>query len=67
MTRLIRENKRYEFIQQNFNNSTSILDKKTQKMSNWNTGYEAEEEKEFLISGNDDAFNKYCESIINAV
>jgi hypothetical protein len=38
MTRVLRETDRYQLIMEVFNQYTTILERKTGKMSNWNTG-----------------------------
>lgn len=64
MTKEIRKTDKYAFIK-DIHNNTSIIRLRDDKQTNWNTGYEAEEEKEFLINCTEDAFNQYCKQVLD--
>jgi hypothetical protein len=63
MTRVLRETDRYQLIMEVFNQYTSILERNTGKMSNWNTGQEALDEAKELIVIEEDEFNTYCDGV----
>ena len=63
MTRVLRETDRYQLIMEVFNQYTTILERKTGAMSNWNTGQEAIDEAKELIVIEEEEFNKYCAAV----
>lgn len=64
MTREIRKTDKYIYIKDVFNN-TIIIRVRDNKQTNWNTGYEAEEEKDFLVNCNEEVFNQYCKQVLD--
>ncbi len=63
MTRVLRETDRYQLIMEVFNQYTTILERKTGAMSNWNTGQQAIDEAKELIVIEDEEFNAYCDAV----
>jgi hypothetical protein len=63
MTRVLRETDRYQLIMEVFNQYTTILERKTGKMSNWNTGSDAIKESKYLIVVEAGEFDEYCAAV----
>ena len=63
MTRVLRETDRYQLIMEVYNQCTTILERKTGKMSNWNTGSDAIRESKHLIVVDADEFDEYCAAV----
>lgn len=61
MTTILRKTDQFEFIQADLMGTTLIQDNYTGRQTAWNTGTEAEEEKDHLLSLSDEDFNEYCE------
>lgn len=61
MTTILRKTERFEFYKAELMGVTAIQDNYTGRQTNWNTGSDAEEEKEHLLSLSDDDFDEYCE------
>jgi hypothetical protein len=65
MTTTLRETDNYKYIQDLFHKHTAIFDRRIPFITDWNTGYEAEDEKIFLVSCTDEEFELYCSELIN--
>ena len=64
MNETIRETENFELIRCIYNGITAIVDKKTNKQSNWNTGsLEIRDEINLIKHMNNQQFDDYCESI----
>lgn len=61
MTTVLRKTDHFEFIEADQMGTTLIQDNYTGRQTAWNTGTEAEEEKKYLLSLNDESFDEYCE------
>ena len=61
MTNTIRETKRYQYFESTSMGCTAIYDKHTGSQSNWNTGTDADDEREHLDKLDDAGFDEYCE------
>ena len=61
MTTSIRHTKRFNYFEADQMGCTAIYDNYTGKQTNWNTGTEAEEEKEHIKTLNNEQFDEYCE------
>jgi hypothetical protein len=65
MTRPIRESNDFVYYEEFFNKYTAIMRRSDLELTDWNTGSDAEEEKEFLITCTDEQFKSYCENKFN--
>ena len=63
MTHLIRETSKFKFFQEIWNNYTAVIRLNDLEITNWNTGSEATEEKEYLSCCTEQEFNEYCEQL----
>lgn len=64
MNETIRETDNFEFFKCIHNGITAILDKKTCKLSDWNTGsVEVRDEINHIKHLDDKEFDKYCKGI----
>jgi len=54
----------WEYIKDDFMNVTAFINETIGFVSNWNTGYEAEEEEELISLMNDEEFLEYAVNLI---
>jgi succinate dehydrogenase flavin-adding protein (antitoxin of CptAB toxin-antitoxin module) len=65
MTQDLRSTQQYTLFEEFFNKYTAILRKSDLELTNWNTGAEGDEEKNFLLSCTEEEFNNYCKQQFN--
>ena len=59
--KILRETKHWEFVEDSLHGVTSIQHKSVKELRTlWNTGYEAEQEKELIKILSDQEFILYC-------
>lgn len=63
-TRTLKQVGNWELILEELMGVTAIRNEKLGFQSNWNTGYEAQEELEELEAMSDEDFTKYCTDMI---